>query len=282
MQISVVIAAVLTAAFLHALWNAAVKGHRDRFSMMLMVAVVQLTIALLIVPFLALPARASWPWLLITAIPHTTYKIALAKAYDAGDMTRIYPIGRGLSVVMVTMMSIFMLREDITLLGFAGIAAIAVGLFFLSVREGINVTGLSRSAVLLCVGVGASVAVYTVLDGVGVRASANIAAFAVWLFILDGLGMVLFALCHRGARAFVDLRATGLSGLFAGCTAFVCYWIVIWALAYAPVASVAVLRETSVLFSLLLGRLHLSETVGYRRWIAASVVFCGIVILRFA
>ncbi|WP_409526418.1 hypothetical protein [Nitrincola sp. MINF-07-Sa-05] len=99
MNISIVIFAVLVAALLHAFWNTAVKGHDDKIIMMLMIAVVQSFIALLMIPFLGVPSPSAWPWLLAASIPHTTYKIALAKAYEIGDMTRIYPISRGLRVI---------------------------------------------------------------------------------------------------------------------------------------------------------------------------------------
>lgn len=288
MTMLIVVPVVLLAALLHAFWNTAVKGHSDKIIMMLMIAVTQASIALLMVPILGFPSAATWPWLLAAAIPHTTYKIAIAKAYDVGDMTRIYPISRGLSIVLVTVSSVFLLKEDISSLGLLGISAIAVGVFCLSVKESGDVLNLSLKAIFLCVIAGFSVALYSLLDAIGVRVSENeitldsIATFSAWLFIFDGIGMMLFMFWYRGADAFKSLPQTGIRGIVAGCIAFACFWIAIWAFAYAPVAVVAALRETSVLFSLVLGKVILSETVTPRRIVFAALVLGGVTMLQFS
>lgn len=282
MSISLVIAAVLFAAFLHALWNSLVKGYPDRFVMMLAIAVVQTSIALALVPFVGPLAPEAWPWLLAAAIPHTTYKVFLARAYDTGELSRIYPVSRGLSLILVSVLGIFVLAEVLGPLGYGGIAVIAAGVFMLSAHQSGSVARMSARSLLLCLGTAGSVALYTVLDGAGVRASGDVAAFAAWLFIADGIGMIGFALWQRGSEPFIALRKVGIAGIFAGCMAFVCYWIAIWALAHAPAALVAALRETSILFALVLARLRLGESIGRQRWLAGAAVLAGIVCLRFA
>ncbi len=172
--------------------------------------------------------------------------------------------------------------------GVFGIIAIASGVFALSTKEKGGALNLTTKAIVLCLFAGSSVALYTILDGVGVRIAdtgitlRSIATFAAWLFVFDGIGMMLFMLWYRGPKAFTSLSKTGLSGVFAGCTAFTCFWIAIWAFAHAPVAVVAALRETSVLFSLVLGRVYLSEAVSLRRVLLATLVLFGIIMLRFA
>ncbi len=277
---TVVVSAVLFAALLHAVWNTAVKGYGDRFVMMLTIAVVQTAIAILLLPFAGVPSFVAWPWLLATAVPHTTYKIALVRAYDKCDMTLIYPVARGLSIALVTFASLVLLGEQIPLLGRIGIAAIGLGVVTLSWDGRASAHRLTPVAIALAFGAGASVAAYPLIDGVGVRQSDNVAAFAVWIFILDGLGMMAYAVVHRGPSIFVSIVATGGRGLFAGSAAFVCYWIAIWALAHAPIAMVAALRETSVFFSLLLGRFILQEPASGRRYFGGAMVFLGIVATR--
>lgn len=286
MSLYIVIFAVLASALLHSVWNMLVKGQSDKLTMMLTIAIVQCLIALAMVPFLGPPVPEAWPWLLAAAVPHTTYKIALAKAYELGEMTKIYPISRGFSVLCVTVLSVVLLDEALTLTMLAGISLIVVGVFAISSPEGATPFRLSNIALALCLAAGVSVAAYTLLDGIGVRIGPEarslvpIATFAAWLFILDGIGMMAFMLFYRGRTAFVDAAGTGAKGLLAGTAAFSCFWIAIWALAHAPIALVAALRETSVLFSLMLGRLFLSETVTGKRAICACVTFGGILILQ--
>ncbi|PFG51308.1 EamA-like transporter family protein [Marinobacter sp. LV10R520-4] len=271
-------------------WNFAhfVKGHSDKLTMMLTIAIVQFSIAVMMVPFLGYPVPEAWIWLSLAAVPHTTYKIALAKAYELGEMTKIYPISRGFSIVLVTSVSMLVFHDELTGVMLLGILIIVLGTFGLSVPENSSAVRLSGVALTLCLGAGLSVAAYTMLDGVGVRVGENattlksIATFAAWLFILDGLGMMTFMYFYRGRSAFIAAVETRGRGLLAGFAAFACFWIAIWAFAHAPIALVAVLRETSVLFSLVLGKLFLSEKIGVRRSFFALVTFFGIVILQFS
>jgi drug/metabolite transporter (DMT)-like permease len=142
-------------------------------------------------------------------VPHTTYKTALAKAYELGEMTKICPISRGFSSVLVASVSMVVLRKELTGLTLLGILIIVLGAFGLSVPENSNAARLSGVALVLCLGAGLSVAAYTLLDGLGVRVGENattlesIATFAAWLFILDGLGMMIFMFFYRGRSAFI-------------------------------------------------------------------------------
>ena len=157
---------------------------------MLAIAIVQFSIAVMMVPFLGYPVPETWIWLSLAAVPHTTYKIALAKAYELGEMTKIYPISRGLSIVLVTSASMWVLQEELTGAMLLGILTIVLGAFALSVPENSSAARLSGIALTLCLGAGLSVAVYTLLDGIGVRVGESattlksIATFAAWLFIL--------------------------------------------------------------------------------------------------
>ncbi|WP_029031289.1 EamA family transporter [Salinarimonas rosea] len=274
-----VLAAILFAAFLHAAWNALVKANVDRFTMMLMIAVVQTAIACTIVPFVPLPAAPAWPWLLLTAIPHTTYKVFLARAYDTGELARIYPIMRGLTLALVTGASIGLLGESVPLLGLVGVAVIGAGVVILSAPGGGALAGARAATLAITLGAAASSAAYTVIDGIGVRLAGEVAAFAAWLFVLDGLGMILFAAATRGRPAFDAMAPHWRAGLLAGSIAFGCYWIALWALAHAPIALVAALRETSILFALALARLRLAERLDRAKLGGAGAVLAGIVLI---
>lgn len=277
-----VLVAILFAAFLHAAWNALVKANVDRFTMMLMIALVQTAIACALLPFVPLPAPAAWPWLLLTAIPHTTYKVFLARAYDTGELARIYPVMRGLTLALVTGASVGLLGESVPPLGLFGIAVIGAGVVALSSPGQGAVAGLRGSTFAITLGAAASAAAYTVIDGIGVRLAGGVAAFAAWMFVLDGLGMILFAAATRGRSAFAAMRPHWRVGVLAGSIAFTCYWIALWALANAPIALVAALRETSILFALALARLRLRERLDGAKLAGAGAVLAGIVLIRVA
>jgi drug/metabolite transporter (DMT)-like permease len=279
--LSFVVAVVLFAAFLHALWNSLVRGWPDRFVMLLAVVAIQTTISLAALPFVGPLAPEAWPWLVAAAIPHTIYKIFLAKAYETGELSRVYPVSRGASLLLVAVLGVIVLGEYFTPLGYLGIVTAAAGIYVLSMRDAAG-EGLTRRNLLLCMGIAGTVALSTVLDGAGVRLSQNIAAFAAWLLVADGVGFLLYALWRKGGAPFRALPRVGYRGLLAGCAACACYWIAIWALAHAPAALVAALRETSVIFALVLARLQLGESIGPRRWAAGAAVLAGIFCLRFA
>jgi len=277
-----VLTAILFAAFLHAAWNALVKANVDRFTMMLMIAVVQTAIACVILPFVPLPGAAVWPWLLLTAIPHTTYKVFLARAYDTGELARVYPIMRGLTLALVTGASVGLLGESVPPLGLVGIGVIGVGVMALSGPGAGALAGARVTTLVLTLGAAASAAAYTVIDGIGVRLAAEVASFAAWMFVLDGLGMILHAAITRGRTGFAAMAPHWRVGLLAGSIAFTCYWIALWALAHAPIALVAALRETSILFALALARLRLAERLDRAKLSGAGAVLVGIILIRIA
>ncbi|GGK37923.1 EamA family transporter [Salinarimonas ramus] len=277
-----VLAAILFAAFLHAAWNALVKANVDRFTMMLMIAGVQTAIALVILPFVPLPAAEAWPWLVLTAIPHTTYKVFLARAYDTGELARVYPIMRGLTLALVTGASVGLLGESVAPLGLVGIGVIGAGVVVLSGPKAGALVGLRTATLAITLGAAASAAAYTIVDGIGVRLAGEVASFAAWMFVLDGLGMILFAGVTRGRAAFSATIPHWRVGLVAGSIAFTCYWIALWALANAPIALVAALRETSILFALALARLRLRERLDRAKLSGAGAALAGILLIRMA
>ncbi len=275
-----VLAAILFAAFLHAAWNALVKANVDRFTMMLMIAVVQTVIACAIVPFVPLPTVAVWPWLFLTAIPHTTYKVFLARAYDTGELARVYPIMRGLTLALVTGASVGLLGESIPPLGIVGVGVIGMGVVALSGPGPGALAGARFATLVLTLGAAASAAAYTVIDGIGVRLAGDVASFAAWMFVLDGFGMILYAAITRGRPSFAAMTPHWRVGLLAGSIAFTCYWIALWALAHAPIALVAALRETSILFAMALARLRLAERLDRAKLAGAGMVLAGIILIR--
>ena len=271
--------AVLFAAVLHASWNAVVKLGLDRFAAMLVMALMQSGIALLLTPFFAPPAAAAWPWLLLGSALHTGYKLFLIRAYSHGDLSEVYPVSRGTAPLIVAAAGVAALGETMTPFRFAAVAAIAGGILLMA--GGRRGGGASRLALGWALGTACFTAGYTLADGIGARLAVSVSGFAVWLFVLDGLSMLAAGSVIRGWRAVgAAVAAAWRPGLAAGGMSLGSYWIAIWAFTKAPLALVAALRETSVLFALLIGALFLGEPVGARRWLAAGLIGAGIVLIR--
>ena len=281
---TVVFAAVLAAALMHAGWNAVVKVGLDRFSSVLLLALVQSGLALVLLPFFPLPAAPSWPWLAASALLHTGYKLFLIRAYEHGDLSQVYPLARGTAPLIVALVGAALLGEAPTLGRALAVAAIGLGVVLMSAEGrgggGGTARPASRKALAWALGTAAFTASYTLVDGVGARLSGTASGFALWMFVGDGLGMLLFALKARGQHALLRLLPAWRSGLAAGAMSLGSYWIAIWAFTRAPIALVAALRETSVLFAMLIAVFLLGERAGPRRWCAAALVTAGVMLMR--
>jgi drug/metabolite transporter (DMT)-like permease len=270
-----VFAAVLLAALLHAGWNAVVKLGVDRFSSILLLALVQGALALALLPVFEPPARAAWPWVLIGSALHSGYKLFLIRAYAQGELSQVYPIARGTAPLIVTVAGALLLAEAPTPLRAAAVIAIAGGIMLVAAKD-----GMGRTALLWALGTACFTAAYTLADGVGARLAGAASGFAMAMFALDGLFMLGFALATRGPAALAALAPAGWSGAAAGAMSLASYWIAIWAFTRAPLAMVAALRETSVLFAMLIAFFFLRERIGRRRWAAAGLIVSGIVLMR--
>ncbi|HEX8654114.1 MAG TPA: EamA family transporter [Allosphingosinicella sp.] len=266
--------AVLFAALLHAGWNAVVKLGLDRFSSIMLLALVQGAIALVLIPFFEPPARAAWPWLLLGSALHSGYKLFLIRAYAQGDLSQVYPIARGTAPLIVAVAGALLLAEVPSPARSAAVLAIGGGILLLAGG------GLSRRGLLWALGTAGFTAAYTLADGLGARLSGSASGFAMWLFALDGLVMLAIGLAMRGRRALAALAPEWRGGTAAAAMSLGSYWIAIWAFTQAPLALVAALRETSVLFALLIAALWLREKIGLRRWIAAALIVAGVVLMR--
>lgn len=271
--------AVLAGALMHASWNAVIKVGLDRFSSILLLAFVQSVIAIVLLPFFAQPVAASWPWLVASAALHTGYKLFLIRAYGHGDLAQIYPIARGTAPLVVAILGLFFFGESLTPAKSAAVAAIGGGVILLA-WQGRGVAGLSRTGLAYALGTAVFTASYTLVDGYGARLSETASGFTLWMFVLDGMGMATFAALARGRAGFVRLLPALGPGLAAGVLSLGSYWIAIWAFTRAPIAAVAALRESSVLFALLIAVLFVGEKVTALRAAAASLIVAGILLLR--
>jgi drug/metabolite transporter (DMT)-like permease len=275
-----VFTAVLLAAMMHAGWNAVVKVGLDRFSSILLVALVQSGIALLLLPLFPVPAAVSWPWLLASGLLHTGYKLFLIRAYAHGDLAQVYPLARGTAPLLVAVVGALLLGEAVDPTRALAVCAIGMGVIVMSLRGGADLGRMPAKALAYALGTAGFTAAYTIVDAVGARASGSASGFTLWMFVVDGAGMLVFALLAHGQAAFRAIVPAWHSGLVAGALSLGSYWIVIWAFTEAPVALVASLRETSVLFAMLIGVVFLGEKGGRWRWMSASLIAGGVALMR--
>lgn len=281
-----VVAAVLFGALLHASWNALIKSAPDKPLDTALIHGLGPAIALPMLAFTGLPAAASWPYLFASIVIHIGYYIALAGAYRHGDLGLAYPVMRGSAPLMVALGSQALLGEGLTSWAWMGVAGICAGVLLLGLSPTHpHATGGHRGKALgFALANACIIAVYTVIDGLGVRASGHAAAYVALLFVFDGLPYLLLVLWRRSpaqrrdAVAYVRRR---LPVAFLGTAASLgSYGIALWAMTRAPVAVVAALRETSVLFAALIGALWLRERFGAQRALGTLVVAGGVLALR--
>lgn len=275
----IVFFAVLAGAAMHAGWNVLVKAGLDRVASMFLLAFVQGVICLVLLPFFAIPLAASWPWIAVSALLHSGYKIFLLHAYEHGDMSQVYPLARGSAPLLVALAGIFVLSEPLTATKFAAVCAIGLGVILISSRIGAS-AAMPRKALFYALGTALFTASYTLVDGVGARLSGTASGFTLWMFVGDGVLMTLYALFARGRGLAAAVRGNIGGGIAAGALSLGSYWIAIWAFTLAPIALVAALRETSVLFAMLIAVFYLGERTSPQRWLAAGLILAGIVLMR--
>jgi drug/metabolite transporter (DMT)-like permease len=272
--------AVLFGAACHAGWNALLKIRLEPFSAMALVAIGSLVMALPIAPFVGIPAPASWPWLLSSVVLHIGYYVGLSEAYRAGDMGQVYPLARGTAPLMTATVSTLVLGEALGFGQWIGILVLAGGVFLMSFRGGRDIATIDRRAVYFALFTAVTICCYSVVDGSGARVSASANAYAIWLFICDGIVMIAFAYLRRGPGVFAQMIRSWRAGLIGGALSLAAYWIAIWAMTVAPIALVAALRETSVLFGAAIAVFVLKEPLRATRIAAALLIVTGLALIR--
>lgn len=269
-------ALVLFAAILHASWNAMLKGGRDGFWGMTVMGIATSLACVAALPFLPLPARASWPYIAGSALLHVGYNAFLVKAYRRGDFGSAYPIARGSSPLLVTLGAALVAQEVPTLMGMAGIVLVSIGIISLAFRG----RQLPETGIFYALGTGFFIAAYSVTDGIGGRLSGSAVSYTLWMCVIWGAtALPLYKFRRPGEAIWQGARATGLAAL-GGVVSVLAYGIVIFAMTVAPMGSVSALRETSVLFAVLLGRIFFGEKLTARRIVSVLVIAAGALCLE--
>jgi drug/metabolite transporter (DMT)-like permease len=272
--------AVLLAALLHATWNAMIKGGRDVLLDTAAIVVGAGLVALPFLPLVPLPQPQAWPYIIASVVTHLAYYFLMVNAYRTGDLSLVYPLMRGVAPLITAVLGIFWLREMPAPFAWAGMLLISAGVIALALRTADH--SPSGKAVSFALANACVIAIYSIIDGNGARASGNVWSYIVWLFVLDAIPFTLYMLITR-RRAFLQaLWQRRRNGMIGGGLSAGAYAISVWAMTQAPVALVASLRETSVLFATLIGAHLLNEKLTPRRWAGVAAVVIGVIALKAA
>jgi drug/metabolite transporter (DMT)-like permease len=270
---------VLFAAALHASWNAIIKGGTDKFNDTVLVMIVAALFPALLLPWLPLPAAASWPYLIASVIIHFFYFSLVALAYRVGDLSYAYPIMRGVAPLLTALVASVAIREPLSPGGKMGIVLLCLGILTLTSESwwahkvGIKPTAIALSNAVV-------ISMYTVVDGIGLRLAGDPVSYICWLFFLQPVPFIPLLLMTQRKRFTAQLKSRWRISLLGGLCTCTSYGLAMYAMAFIPIALVAALRETSVIFGTVIAVIFLHERFGPIRYVAAALVTAGAVSMK--
>jgi drug/metabolite transporter (DMT)-like permease len=270
--------AVMCAAVLHAGWNALIKTGVNKQTSMLVMTVCQAGIGAAIVVFRPWPVTEAWPWLLGSGLIHMFYQLFLAYAYEQGDLSRVYPLARGSAPLIVLLVSAAFLSDTISAMEYVGVAVLGLGIVMMA--RGAFTSGESRRLIPFALGSACATAGYTLVDGVGARISGDPFTFVSWLLIMAAVTYVPAVLALKGRSVAIAPVRVWCLGAAAAAASFAAYAIAVWAMTVAPLALVAALRETSILFAVLIGWAFFGDRMDRGKVMAAGLIVFGVVLTR--
>ena len=271
--------AVIGAAVLHAVWNALVKGGSDRLMGMAAIVFGHVIAGILTLPFTPFPLGEAWPYLIFGAFLHFGYHMFLLQSYNLGDLTQVYPIARGSAPLIVAVVSVGVLGVALSLGEMLAVAMIGVGIISLALVRQADGLRNKRAAVFALI-TGCFIASYSLVDGIGARYSGTPTGFFAWLSIINGMMMASF-LAWRSPGTFRKIVVQGKVVMFLGGGAsFIAYALVVWAFTQAPIALVTALRETSIIFALLIGVFFLKEKLNLAKVASTFCTLSGAALLK--
>jgi drug/metabolite transporter (DMT)-like permease len=274
-----VFAIVLFAALLHASWNAIVKGAGDKLLTTVLVTTSAALLAAISLPALRQPNAGSWPFILASSLFQVAYFLLLARTYQIADMSQTYPLMRGTAPLLVGSVSVLALGAHLTLTMWIGVGVICLGILGMAAGDRLR----NRRGIALALLNAVVIAGYTLIDGLGVRHSGAPAAYTLWIFLVTGVPLAAWAFRTRGkATLSAYARRNWHFGLIGGVGTAASYGLALWAMTVAPIAVVAALRETSILFGVIISGVLLKEQVGLVRFAAACAIALGAAVLRLA
>lgn len=270
--------AVIAAAAMHAGWNAILKIRLDPLVAVVLITAACSAIALPAALWFGLPPLHVWPWIAGSIAVHLVYYLTLTGAYRRADMGFVYPLARGGSPLITTLFSLVLLGEPIDAQGVLGVVVLAAGVLAIAWRP--KGGGFDARALALALGCALSIAVYSVIDGLGARSAGSPHLYSAWLFLLEGPCVLTVALLRLGPAALRPATGFVVPGIFGGAMSLSAYWITIWAMTKAPIGLVSAVRESSVMFAALIAVVVLREPLKLGRLAAAGLIVLGLALIK--
>ncbi|WP_174509627.1 EamA family transporter [Klebsiella oxytoca] len=269
---------LLFAALLHASWNAIVKASGDKMYAAIGVSGSAALIAMVVLPFAPQPGLASAPYLVLSSALQVVYTVLVAKTYQVSDMSQTYPLMRGTAPLLVAIISVAVLGDSLSPLAWSGIAVICLAILAMA----FNGRASSRTGIILALTNACFIAGYTLVDGTGVRLSGTALGYTLWSFFMNGFCLLSWSMVARRREASRYLRQHWKTGLIGGLSTMGSYGLALWAMTQAPLAVVAALRETSILFGAIIALVLLKEKLIALRIVAACGIATGAILLRLS
>tara|TARA_Y100000590_G_C15726933_1_gene1015578 strand:- start:292 stop:1134 length:843 start_codon:yes stop_codon:yes gene_type:complete len=268
---------ILFAALCHAAWSSIVKS-KNSLGIMALTSIIEIIFFTPLVFYVPFPPLEIWYFIIASVILHGFYRLSVVYSYKFGDLSFVYPISRGSSSLIIAILTIFFLNEKISLIGLIAIIIVCIGIFFVSYKKSFN---FNLPAFLLALSTALLIAIYTLVDGYGIRLSNNEYSYLYWMLLLNGIPILIFSIYSDD----ISLKEFNLKfigwGMLAGILAILSYGIVVWSMQYLTIAYVSSIRESSIIFATLIGLLILKEKQAKNRLIPALIIVVGISILYF-
>ena len=279
MSLTVFIAVIL-AAFLHAVWNAMVKKGDNKYVSLTAIVLGHVPISIIVIFFTPVISVQSIPYILISAVFLSGYEWCLLSAYRLEDYTKVYPIARGTAPIFIIIISLFLFSLNISKFELIGVLVISFGIIILGLQ---NIkTFKNYSAIVYAIGTGLFISCYSITDGFGGRLSASPLNYTAWLMILNAVIFPILLIIMNKQEVFKKVFSEEKKTFFIGGTlSYTVYGTIIWAFTQAPVPLVAALRETSIIFALLIGAIFLNEKFNILKISAVLTIFFGVILLKF-
>ena len=271
---------VIFAAFLHASWNALVKNHEDKYLGLSAIVFGQVPIAIILIFYVPFPSLESLPYLILSAFIHNGYYFFLLSSYRFGDYSVVYPISRGFAVILIAIISLILFDVKLSYFELIGILIVCVGIFSLSFQNSIRIK--NYKGIIYSLATGVFIMSYSLVDGYGARINGSFLSYMAYLFPIEGLlFLILLNLIKKREIIKKIIKNSKFSFFVGGTISSLVYILIVWAFTKAPIPLITTLRETSIIFALIIGAIFLKEKFTSLKIFAVLSIFLGVVFLKF-